>query len=122
MPKEVKFVGAGDGGGSQVGECAGGEKPMKWADGFSVEFPTRKLFKDAGFASCGFTKTYGLPLKPEAKPCAWIVWLGDVGCPSELCIIGTEPKSVIGIDGRCDCCMAPKLLKGKLAKLDPSRC
>jgi len=68
MLKEGKLAGEGEGNGSQLGDCAGGEKPMKEADGFSAEFPMRKWFIEVGLGSCVFIKGYVPSLYPEAKP------------------------------------------------------
>ena len=41
MLKDGKFAGDGDGRGSQLGDCAGGENPKNDADGFCSEAPSR---------------------------------------------------------------------------------
>jgi hypothetical protein len=68
MLKEGKLAGEGEGRGNQLGDCPGGEKPMKEADGFSAEFPIRNWFIEVGFGSCVFIKGYEPSLYPEEKP------------------------------------------------------
>lgn len=68
MLKEGKFAGDGEGSGNQLGDCAGGENPIKEVDGFSVEFPIRKWFMELGFGSCAFIKGYAPSLYPEPNP------------------------------------------------------
>ena len=87
MLKEGKLAGDGDGRGSQPGDCAGGESPMKGADGFSAELPRRKWLIEVGLLSCGFINEYALSLYPDPKPCECSMEAGDRGFPLELCII-----------------------------------
>lgn len=56
MLKDGKFAGDGDGSGSQLGDCAGGEKPKKGADGFSVEPAKRNWCMGFEFAAFEFIK------------------------------------------------------------------
>lgn len=56
MLKDGKLAGDGEGRGSQLGDCAGGEKPKKDADGFSAEPPKRNWLMELEFASCEFIK------------------------------------------------------------------
>lgn len=69
MLKDGKFAGDGDGRGSQLGDCAGGENPKNEADGFSVEPPKRNWLIVVEFASCEFIKGYVLSLYPDPNPC-----------------------------------------------------
>ena len=59
--KDGKFAGDGDGRGSQLGDCAGGENPRNDADGFSAEPPSLNWAMDDAFASCEFNKEYAPP-------------------------------------------------------------
>jgi hypothetical protein len=67
MLKEGKLAGEGEGNGNQLGDWAGGEKPMKEADGLSAEFPIRNWFIEVGFGSCVFINEYEPSLYPEEK-------------------------------------------------------
>jgi hypothetical protein len=58
MLKDGKFAGDGDGRGSQLGDCAGGENPMKDADGFCSEPASRNWPIEVAFASCEFINEY----------------------------------------------------------------
>lgn len=62
MLKDGKFAGEGDGRGSQLGDCAGGENPKNDVDRLSAEPTRRNWLIEVGFASCGFINEYAPPL------------------------------------------------------------